>query len=91
MRLYWGGAAFFLEADRRLWQAHGLRLHDVIRGYLACCFGQRGRGAMGMIRTFDGISGSQIFSRVYADTVARSGFPETRKALAWLRDHPPAM
>lgn len=89
VRLYWGGAAYFMEADRRLFAEQGLRLHDVIREYLDCCFGTRGRGANGMIRTFDRISESRIFSEIYTQTVKQKGFPRTEPALAWLRRNPP--
>ena len=89
VRLYWGGAAYFLEVDRRLHEQRGIRLTDVIRDYLDCCFGSRGRGAMGMIRRFDRISDSRIFFEVYEDTVKRSGFPDTAQALAWLQENPP--
>jgi len=89
VRLYWGGAAYFMEVDRRLAAERGMRLHDVIRDYLDCCFGSRGRGAMGMIRTFDQISDSDIFSDVYAETVKLKGFPETGESLAWLAGNPP--
>ncbi|MDX1555300.1 MAG: hypothetical protein R3212_04680 [Xanthomonadales bacterium] len=89
VRLYWGGAAYFLEVDRRLHSELGIRLNDVIRDYLDCCFGSRGRGASGMIRTFDRLSGSRIFSDVYRETVKEAGFPETRAGLAWLENHPP--
>ncbi len=91
VRLYWGGAAYFLEVDRRLHAQSGIRLTDVIRKYLDCCFGSRDRGAMGMIRTFDRLSESDIFSKVYEDTVRQTGFPETRQSLAWLSDNPPAL
>ena len=89
VRLYWGGAAFFLEADRRLHENQGIRLIDVIRRYLDCCFGSRDDSAMDMIRRFDRLAGSRIFSEVYADTVDRRGFPGTEAGLAWLRGHPP--
>jgi hypothetical protein len=89
VRLYWGGAAYFLEADRRLHAEHNTRLIEVIRDYLDCCFGSRGRGARGMIRTFDRISGSEVFSEVYFDTVKQKGFPETRQSLSWLSENPP--
>lgn len=89
VRLYWGGAAYFMEADRRLHAERGMRLHDVIRDYLDCCFGSRGRGAAGMIRSFDRISDSRIFSEVYAETVKLKGFPPTRSALDWLAENPP--
>lgn len=89
VRLYWGGAAYFLEVDQQLHSKHGLRLHDVIRDYLDCCFGSRGGDVPGMIRQFNRISGTKVFSDVYNDTVKRKGFPETRGPLAWLRENPP--
>ena len=91
VRLYWGGAAYFMEVDRRLATERGIRLQDVIRDYLDCCFGSRGRGAGGMIRTFDRISESSIFSDVYDETVRKKGFPDTRQSLAWLSENPPQM
>lgn len=89
VRLYWGGAAYFLEVDRRLSEELGIRLHRVIREYLDCCFGSRDRSADSMIRRFDRISGSDIFSEVYSGTVNKAGFPETDESLAWLRRNPP--
>jgi hypothetical protein len=89
IRLYWGGAAYFLQVDHRLHAEHGIRLNDVIRAYLDCCFGKRGRGAEGMIEAFDRISESRIFSEVYAGTVKQKGFPDTKKALGWLEANPP--
>lgn len=88
VRLYWGGAAYFLEADRRLAMEHGLRLHDVIRDYLACCFGQ-GADAMAMIQLFDRISRTNAFSATYEATVVREGFPAYGEALSWLARHAP--
>lgn len=91
VRLYWGGAAYFLEADRRLQKQRGRRLTDVIRQYMDCCYSAWGEDADSMIRHFDRITDSRIFSETYADTVARSGFPDTRAGLDWLREHPPVL
>ena len=89
VRLYWGGAAYFMEVDQRLSEQHGKRLHAVIDDYLDCCFGQ-GRGPRSMIQLFDRISGTRVFSQTYEETVARKGFPST-EALDWLARHPPTM
>lgn len=91
VRLYWGGAAFFMNADYRLHQEHGMRLNDVIARYVDCCYRRNGVGAMDMIRTFDRISGTEVFSTTYDETVATAGFPSTSQALAWLADNPPTL
>lgn len=88
-RLYWGGAAYFLHSDRRLFLERGLRLTDVIRQYAACCYSSWGIDDAGLIAEFDRLSGSQVFSETYALTVARPGFPATAVAMAWLRRNPP--
>lgn len=89
VRLYWGGAAYFLQADRQLYLAKGRRLTDIIREYAECCYQPWGIDAQGMIAQFDRLSGTTVFSETYAQTVARPGFPDTAAALEWLRRHPP--
>ncbi|MGH8530028.1 MAG: hypothetical protein ACRETN_09355 [Nevskiales bacterium] len=89
VRLYWGGAAYFLQADRQLYLAHGTRLTDVIRKYAVCCYQPWGVDADGMINQFDRLSGGTVFAKTYARTVARPGFPDTAEALEWLQQHPP--
>lgn len=91
VRLYWGGAAFFLSADQRLFEEKGIRLTDVIGKYMTCCFRNWGVDDDDMIETFDRISDSRIFSQTYARTVAGPGFPDTRAAMVWLQDHPPSL
>jgi hypothetical protein len=91
VRLYWGGAAYFLHADRRLFLDYGTRLTDIIQEYSDCCYTPWGTDAEGMIRQFDRLRGSTAFSDTYAQTVARSGFPETADALIWLRRNPPRL
>ncbi|MGQ0621711.1 MAG: M61 family metallopeptidase [Panacagrimonas sp.] len=91
VRLYWGGAAYFLNADRRLFEEKGIRLTDVIGKYMACCFRNGGVDDGDMIETFDRISDGRIFSQTYARTVASPGFPDTRTAMVWLRNQPPSM
>ena len=90
-RLYWGGAAYFLHADRALHQATGLRLPEIVRRYGACCYRAWGADAADMIREFDRLSGTRVFSLAYEQTVARSGFPSTAASLEWLRNHPPLL
>ena len=89
--VYWGGAAFFLEADRRLFLQRSLRLTDVVARYSACCYRPWGVDADDMIRRFDVLSDSHAFSEAYAATVKAPGFPPTADALAWLAKHPPPL
>jgi len=91
VRLYWGGAAYFLQVDRALAAERNMRLHEVITAYLDCCVYQPRESTRDMIALFDRITDSDIFSRTYRDTVSRDGFPATRDALAWLRQHPPTL
>lgn len=89
VRLYWGGAAYFLHADRELFLARRMRLTDVVRMYAQCCYTAWGVDADDMIREFDRLSGSSVFADTYTRTVARPGFPDTAEALDWLRENPP--
>ena len=91
VRLYWGGAAYFMQADKQLYETRELRLIDVIRKYLHCCSGNRKMQVQAIIEKFDQLSDSNIFSDTYRQTVLRPGFPETTEALAWLRRHPPGL
>ena len=89
VRLYWGGASYFLHVDKQLKEAKNMRLNDVIRDYLDCCMHRRIRNAQSMMQTFNEISNSQIFTDNYSQTVLRKGFPSTQKATLWLRQNPP--
>ncbi len=89
VRLYWGGAAYFMAADKALFEQKNIRLTDVIRDYLQCCVYQNQNSAGEMIALFDHITDSDIFSQTYEQTVKQEGFPKTSTALGWLRKHPP--
>lgn len=91
VRLYWGGATYFLHADQRLYEKTGKRLVDVVNDYMDCCYQAWGINAEGMIEHFDRLSRTKVFSETYNDTVNHAGFPETRQPLIWLRDHPPQL
>jgi len=91
VRLYWGGAAYFLRVDQRLAAEKGLRLTEVVSNYTACCYRPWGEDAASMMRQFDRLSRSKIFTQTYAATVLGKGFPETKAALAWLAEHPPTL
>lgn len=91
LRLYWGGAAYFLIADKRLFEENGMRLSDVIREYLKCCTHEKNASAISMIQTFDHISSTNVFIEVYSETVVQTGFPDTHEALDWLTNHSPVV
>lgn len=91
VRLYWGGAAYFLRVDQRLQAELGRRLNTVIQDYLACCSSRRGGSVLGMIQRLDQISDSEVFSRTYLETVAEPGFPAFASALAWFSESPMPM
>ncbi len=91
VRLYWGGAAYFLNADKALDEQTGQRLTGVIAEYLQCCVYKDYQNAEEMIAAFDQISNTKVFSRVYEETVSKKGFPESDKALEWLRLNPPEL
>ena len=91
VRLYWGGAAYFLLVDQQLYETKGIRLVDVIADYLQCCYRGWGRDEMDMLRVFNRISNSTIFTDVYEQSVAKPGFPDTKRALEWLVQNPPPM
>lgn len=94
VRLYWGGAAYFLNADQRLAEATAdrtkpLRLLDVIRSYVACCWKLWGADADRMIATFDELSRTSVFRDTYESVMMPPAFPETADAEAWLLARPP--
>lgn len=89
LRVYWGGAAYFLITDQRLHAETGRRLIDVVREYVHCCTHHWGQGPEEMIRSFDRLGGTRVFSDTADDTVRRPGFPDTREALDWLAEQPP--
>lgn len=61
--LYWGGATFFMEADRRL-KAKGSSLQTVLQDFVACCrFTERDLEIL--IVRLDSVSGTSVFSDLY--------------------------
>lgn len=90
VRLYWGGAAYFLNVDKKLYEEKNLRLNDVIREYLRCCNHQKNANADSMMLKFNRLAETEIFTDVYKETVSAQGFPDTQIALAWLKKNPPA-
>ena len=72
-RVYWSGAAFFLEADLAL-REQGESLSSVIASYTSCCLTEYSRGGA-LMRQLDRISQSNIFSSLYRKYSERTDFP----------------
>ncbi len=91
VRMYWGGASYFMHVDQQLQEQQGLRLHDIISTYMNCCYEDGMGSAKQMIATLDTISNSTIFTDSYRATVMKKTFPKTNKLLVWLANNPPRL
>lgn len=90
MRVYWSGAAFWLQADLAL-RARGASLDAVLAQYARCCL--RGSGEVApaaFIADLDRIAGADVFGSRYARFVAATGFPSLDDAYAALGLEPHA-
>ncbi|BDU15085.1 hypothetical protein [Lysobacter auxotrophicus] len=76
MRVYWAGAAFWLQADVALRRDHASSLDAVLSQYSACCL--RGTGEVApaeFLSELDRLSGTTVFSANYARFVQSREFP----------------
>lgn len=76
MRVYWAGAAFWLEADIALRRHHGSSLDEVLSRYSACCL--RGVGEVPpatFLASLDELSRTDVFSTLYARYARSREFP----------------
>jgi hypothetical protein len=78
-RVYWTGAAFFVEADLELHQ-QGQTLAEIIKAYQLCCRTARS-SAKTFIKDLDKLSRSSIFTSLYAEYKNRTDFPNVTKKL----------
>jgi predicted metalloprotease with PDZ domain len=81
MRVYWAGAAFWLEADLALRRERGSSLDEVLSRYSSCCL--RGTGEVApadFIDALDQIAGGGIFHRLYERYAASREFPSLHEA-----------
>ena len=84
-RVYWTGAAFFLEADIAL-QKRGQSLHSVMAKYVNCCLTKYSRGKT-LVAKLDRVSKTDIFSRLYQEYSVRTDFPKvTERQLNQIAD-----
>ncbi|WP_282131701.1 hypothetical protein [Pseudoalteromonas aliena] len=77
-RVYWTGAAFFVEADLAL-QKQGKTVAHVIKAYQVCCKASRS-DAKTFIKNLDKLSKSSVFSNLYVKYNSRTDFPTITKS-----------
>lgn len=81
MRVYWAGAAFWLEADIALRRDHGRSLDEVLSRYSACCLNGTGEVApRAFVEELDRLAGAQVFAPLYARYVDSRAFPSLEAA-----------
>ena len=76
MRVYWAGAAFWLEADIALRRDHRSSLDEVLSRYSVCCL--RGVGEVppqAFLAKLDELSRSQVFASLYRRYADSREFP----------------
>ena len=81
MRVYWAGAAFWLEADIALRRDHASSLDEVLSRYSSCCL--RGTGLVEpetFLAKLDELSHTQVFSGLYARYAPSREFPDLAPA-----------
>ena len=91
VRMYWGGAAYFMHVDQQLYEQHDLRLHDVISLFMRCCYGNGVSSVEQVITVLNRLSNSTVFTGGLQRTVNQKAFPETQALLTWLARHPPKL
>lgn len=90
-RLYWGGAAYFANVDRQLWEGHGMRLNQVLREYTQCCYQASRTSAMALLALFDEICEADVFLQTYRQEMLTDETPDTETLGKWLRANPPRL
>jgi hypothetical protein len=61
--MYWGGASYFMQIDKRLQEKHGLELTDFIKEYQRCCR-LKDESFEELIESWDRLLGEPIFSEL---------------------------
>jgi hypothetical protein len=87
MRVHWGGVAFYLNADIELRRQSGGRqsLATVLKKMRDCCLvrNQKMNGGK-LVRLYDELSGTTVFTDLYKKYTTQTSFPEFRTALSAL-------
>lgn len=76
MRVYWAGAAFWLEMDVALRRDHGTTLEAVLDHYARCCLdGTAHVAPEDFVAALDREAGIELFARQYRDYAESTEFP----------------
>lgn len=76
MRVYWAGAAYWLEADLALRRERGTSLDAVLDGYTRCCLdGNAALAPDTYIAALDRIAGGELLTTLYRRHAALREFP----------------
>ena len=90
MRVYWAGAAYWLEADLALRRERGTSLDAVLDQYARCCLhGDDPVASPEFAAALDRIAGSDVFTTLYRRYAASRAFPsvdDTYRRLGITRD-----
>lgn len=85
MRVYWAGAAYWLEADLVLRREHGSSLDAVLSQYARCCLrGTREVAPERFVAQLDAIAGNAVFVPLYRRYAQSAAFPPLDAAYAAL-------
>lgn len=88
MRVYWSGAAYWLDADLAL-RARGSSLDTVLRRYAECCLAQAMRVAPEVfVAALDRIAGADVFVSRYDAYAASDAFPDLAPLRQRMRQQP---
>lgn len=82
MRVYWAGAAFWLEADLALRREYGSSLDAVLARYARCCLAAAERAnPQAFVAQLDRVAGADgLFDRLYRRYAASERFPPLDEA-----------
>lgn len=76
MRVYWAGAAYWLEADLALRRTHGMSLDEVLDRYARCCLRGTDSASPGaFVADLDRIAGGDALTTLYRRYAAARRFP----------------
>jgi hypothetical protein len=80
MRIYWAGAAYWLQTDLAL-RERGSSLDAVLAAYARCCLSDRSESTpLAFAQALDRIDGHDLFVRLYHQYAAATEFPDLTTA-----------